>query len=489
MTPMQELTAISQECCRLNEIESLLSWDLETQLPKNAVEGRAAQSEIITKYLHKIRTSPRMSQLLTQCQADIELSEDERALVDIMQWVYDRISKIPEAHSMLESRLTTLGMQAWVEARTTDDFSRFAPILTQLFTLTRERAELIGYTGHIYDALLEGHAQGMTVELVDREFEKLKKVLIPLIKSRMQQQKTSIIGSEFDVTMQKKFGKYLLQTIGYDFDRGGLGTVRHPFMTDLGPQDKRVANRYSASGFHSFFSALHEGGHALYEQGVAENYQQSDLSKHFSLAIHESQSRLYENIVGKSTEFWMGGPYQELQTHFPTQFKPLSLAQFIDHIHEVRPVMIRVDSDELTYDLHIIIRYEIEKMVLTGECEVADIPQIWNQKYAEYLGLVPQNLAEGCLQDVHWSIGAIGYFPTYTLGNINASQIWHTFVQSHPTWRADFAAGNTTILREWLQTNIHQYGSSVHPVALLKRLCNEELNSDYYIQRLTERYL
>ena len=488
MTPIQELTALSQECCRLSEIESILSWDLETQMPKNAVEGRAAQSEIITKYLHQIRSSPRMLQLLTQCQADITLSVDERALVNIMQWSRDRTSKIPEAHSMQESRLTTLGMQAWIEARTTDDFSRFAPILTQLFELARERAELIGYTEHIYDALLEGHARGMTVELVDREFEKLKKALIPLIKSRMQSQKVNTIGSEFDVTMQKKFGKYLLQTIGYDFDRGGLGTVRHPFMTDLGPHDKRVANRYSKTSIHSFFSALHEGGHALYEQGISENYQQNDLSKHFSLAIHESQSRLYENIVGKSPEFWMGGPYQAMQAHFPSQFGSLPLAQFIEHIHEVRPVMIRVDSDELTYDLHIIIRYEIEKMVITGVCEVADIPKIWNQKYTEYLGLEPQNLAEGCLQDVHWSIGAIGYFPTYTLGNINASQIWHTFTQTHPAWHTDFTTGNTSVLREWLQTNIHQYGSSMHPIELLKRVCNESLNSDYYIQRLTERY-
>jgi carboxypeptidase Taq len=488
MTPIQTLTALSEELCRLSEIEAILSWDMETYLPKNATEGRAQQSEVLARIIHEKRTGLEMKTALDNAKISSILTDDERALIRVMERSYRRSSAVTSEHAARESRLTTMGMQSWMLARTTDDFSQFAPILTELFDLAKQRAELIGYTDHPYDALLDGDAQGMTVALVDREFAKLKDALIPLIKHRMSVQKNAPFYTRIPVELQQKASSYLLKTIGYDFDSGRLDTVRHPFMTDLGPSDKRVTNRYSETSIHALFSALHEGGHALYEQGVAARYQKNDLSKHFSLAVHESQSRLWENIVGKSHQFWQSGAFEHIRGIFGEYFEGVTLEQFMEHIRHVQPVMIRVDSDELTYDLHIIIRYEIEKMVISGECTVADIPTIWNQKYSDYLGLEPQNLAEGCLQDVHWSIGAIGYFATYTLGNINASQIWHTYTTERPTWSDDFKNGNFTHLRAWLATHIHQHGSSIEPITLLEKVCKEPLNSDYYIARLTERY-
>jgi carboxypeptidase Taq len=356
--------------------------------------------------------------------------------------------------------------------------------------LNTEKAEAIGYAEHPYDALLDEFEPWMSTATVSTVFADLREKLVPLVEqiTARQEEDESFLNATFPVEKQKQFGRTVLETMGYDFNRGRLDVSVHPFTTAVGADDVRITTRYNPQYFRTgLFGTIHEAGHALYEMGIDPSYKQSILGEGTSLGVHESQSRMWENMIGRSIPFWRYF-YPRLRELFPKQLSEVQLSAFVRAVNRVRPSFIRIEADEVTYSLHIILRFELEQALLTGDLAVDDLPEAWNDGMERLLGIRPQHNSEGVLQDIHWAMGAIGYFPTYALGNLYAAQFYRAMAADMPDIEQRMARGDLASIRDWLGARIHRPGSSKTAGELLQEVTGEDLNPEYFTSYLEEKF-
>ncbi|MNM54260.1 putative metalloprotease YpwA [compost metagenome] len=475
-------------------IGGLLEWDQKVTAPK---KGRGIFAKAIGTFRteeFKLSISQEMGELLHTLSADNvyeQLDEITEAQIRERSEEYNRSRKIPEEMYRDYVVLTAKANDAWEEARETNNFSVFQPFLEKIVDYNRKVAEIYGYEQHPYDALLHQYEPGLSVAVLDPLFAKLRETSVALlerIKKSGSKPSNEIFEQDYDVEQQKKFNTYFLPIIGFDMQAGRLDETVHPFAQTMNTGDVRITTRYLKDNVRSaVFGTIHEAGHGIYEQNIDPRLEGTALSTGASFGIHESQSRFLENMVGRSEQFWTFF-YPKIQEHFPQQLGHVSQQDFYRAVNTVEPTMIRVEADELTYNLHIMLRYEIEKAVIGGEIEVKDLPMIWNQKMQEYLGITPATDTEGVLQDVHWSFGGFGYFPSYSLGNLYAAQLLNTIVRELPGFYSDIEAGNFASIQAWLKENVHRYGKLYTPEQLIRKVTGEDLKADYLVNYLEEKY-
>ncbi|GAB6990131.1 carboxypeptidase M32 [Paenibacillus pini] len=477
-----------------NEAVALMHWDLRTGAPRKGVELRSETLGMLSTEMFKLSISEEMGNFIEEFskpEINEQLDQVSRTIVAECKKEYDHNRKIPADKFKEFAVLSAHAQTLWEEAKENSDFVSFEPSLSKLIVLLKE---FIGYWGEKdtrYDTLVDQYEPDMTVAKLDAIFSRLRDRLVPLVKkieASEHKPETAFLDQLFEQEQQEKFGKFILEQMGYDFEAGRLDESVHPFMIGLNPRDVRITTHYLQDDVTSaVFSSLHEGGHALYEQNIDTSLAGTPLATGTSMGIHESQSRLWENMIGRSRAFWERY-YVDLQKHFPQQLANVELEDFYRAINRVENSLIRIEADELTYNLHIIIRYEIEKMLFNEGLEVKDLPRVWNEKYEEYLGLTPPNDGVGVLQDVHWSGGDFGYFASYSLGNMYSAQILHTLRKEMPQMDEYIAAGNLAPIKEWLTDKIYRFGKSVTPAELILRVTGEELTPDYLADYLEEKY-
>ncbi|QZT32788.1 carboxypeptidase M32 [Caldalkalibacillus thermarum TA2.A1] len=490
----ETLEQLDQKISHFEELISLANWDLQTGAPK---KGRALRSKAVgtlSSEVFQLSLSKEMGECLdtlSQPEAQAQLDMVTRAKVREYKRNYDRSRKIPPEEYKEYVVLTSQAQDIWVEARQKKDFSLFRDTLKKIVDFKKKFIDYYGFEEHPYDALLDEYEPGLTVKTLDQLFGDLRAKtteLLARIQDSANKPRTDIFQQSFDIKQQEAFSRFVLSKLGYDLDAGRLDVSAHPFAVGINTKDVRITTRYMENDMRSaIFGTIHECGHALYEQGVNPKFEGTVLRGGTSMGIHESQSRFLENMVGRSFEFWTYF-YEDLKRFFPDQFNDVSIEEFCRAINTVEPSLIRVEADELTYNLHIMIRYEIEKGLMSGELEVDDLPSIWNQKMEEYLGLTPPDDAQGVLQDIHCSFGGFGYFPSYSLGNLYAAQILYTIRKEMPDFYDKIRNGDFLPIREWLRENIHQYGKLYTPQELIKKVTGEDLNAKYLIDYFEEKY-
>jgi carboxypeptidase Taq len=489
----EDLCRHARETALLAAAESALGWDERTMLPPEGTEYRAEQLTLLAGILHTRRTDKRIGEWLAVL-VDSELAADAHSAsgttIRQLKRSYDRRVKLPQSLVEELARTASLGQHAWEQARAKDDFNTFAPLLAKTFELKRAEADALGYESTRYDALLDDYEPGERTSNVTRVLADLREALVPLVAEIAASSKRpdiAILERRYPVDAQEAFATAGATAIGFDFQRGRLDVTAHPFCTGLGPNDCRITTRYDEHFFSSaFFGVLHEAGHGIYDQGLPADWYGLPPGEAVSLGIHESQSRLWENLVGRSKAFWQR-MYPAAQKVFPEALGKTSLDDFFFAINDVRPSLIRVEADEATYNLHILIRFELEQALLADELSVKDLPAAWNDKYENYLGIRPKSDADGVLQDVHWSAGLVGYFPTYSLGNLYASQF---FVQAEKDLGAlapQFAQGQFGPLREWLNANIHSHGQCFSAADLVQKITGKPLSHGPLMDHLREK--
>jgi len=493
-TVLQQLKTRLSEITSLGEARALLEWDQQTQMPSGGAEARARQVTILTRLQHEMASSDETGKLIQGAEAEVKNADprgDDYNLVRVARHDYDQITKLPAKLVTELAQTTTLAHEVWAKARADNNFSAFAPILEKIVDLTIQRAECLGYKDHIYDALLDQYEPGMKTADVQSIFAALRKDLVELVQAisgRQDRVSDAVVHQAYDVTKQREFAEKIIKQFGYDFNRGRQDQAVHPFCTAFSRDDVRITTRFNPDWLNpALFGTLHETGHALYEQGVNEAYADNLLGSGVSLGVHESQSRMWENIVGRSRGFW-SHYYPQLQATFPAQLGSVDLETFYRAINMVKPSLIRVEADEVTYNLHIMVRLELEIELVTKKLAVRDLPAAWNAKYKDYLGVVPPNDAVGVLQDVHWSGGMIGYFSTYSLGNLLSVQLYDTAVKAHPSIPAEIAQGKFDTLLGWLRKNIHQFGRKFDPKDLVVQATGEPLQARSYMAYLRKKY-
>lgn len=473
----------------IDSMLALLQWDLETQAPKGGYKLISEMIGELSLKSYNLTTSKEFLEMLKELKKNEEkLDNILKREIELLEEEVEKIKVIPSEEYKMYSELTAKAQGIWEIARKNNDFESFAPILEQIFNFNRKFIEYRGIKEDVYSEILNDYEKGMNVKKLDNFFAELKKEIVPLLKEvnknkRDFQKKVKFEVSEYN---QKLFSKEILEYIGFDLERGVLSESAHPFTLTVNKDDVRLTTRYLKNlPFSSVFSTIHEGGHGIYEQGVDEILKDTILSDGASMGIHESQSRFYENIVGRSKEFWFG--ILEKSKFKYSELSELTLEEIYKGINEVSPSLIRVEADELTYSLHIMVRYEIEKGILSGEYMVKDLPRVWNEKMYEYLGVVPSTDSEGVLQDVHWSCGLIGYFPSYALGNVYSLQILNA-MKKDINIEGTLERGELKRIKEWLREKIHRYGKLKTPKEIMVSVTGEELNPEYYIEYLKEKY-
>ncbi len=470
---------------------SLIHWDMATLAPEKSVDFSAKNIGLLDAEIFKLVTSDEIKECI-----DILISNEEgldlitKKVVEEASRIYDRLTKIPADEYRAYSELTAKAQSVWQVAKRDSDFSKFAPYLEKIVTYKRNYAKYIGYKDHPYNALLDEYEPGMTVLKLDNFFGAIKDGLVPLIKkiqtSGITIDKSSITKS-YPVDKQAEFSKYILELMGFDMDAGVVAVSEHPFTCGIHKSNVRLTSHYYENNFTSgMFSSIHEGGHGLYEQNIGDDIADTILGEGTSLAIHESQSRMYENMFGRSSSF-LSFIFPKFKELYPEQFANVNIDEVYKAINESKTSLIRIESDEVTYSLHIIVRYEIEKLLIEGKVEVCDLPQLWKEKMKEYLGVEPNNDAEGVLQDVHWSEGIIGYFPSYALGNAIAAQLVSEMSKTINV-DSELKRGDFLKITNWLKEGIHKYGKLKDTEELIKDLTGEELNPRYYIEYLVDKY-
>ncbi len=448
----------------LQSTSALLEWDQETKLPATGRGYRSEQITFLAGEIHHRKTDPRVGELLNEL-ADSDLAAEPNSLTGAvirnLKQDFDKQVKLPKSLVEQLAFAASNGQRVWVEARKNNDFNSFQPALEETFRLKREQADAIGFEDCRYDALLDDFEPGAKTQEVADVLEGLRKELVPLVAAIVDsgvKPSVEILQRHFPVDAQRAFGLEAASQIGFDFDRGRLDVTHHPFCTEMGPDDCRITTRYDEQFFNSaFFGTLHEAGHGIYEQGLPGNAYGLPTGQYCSLGIHESQSRLWENLVGRSRPFWEHF-FPKAKTHFPGALGDVSQDTFYKAVNAVNPSLIRVEADEATYNLHIIIRFELERELLDETLSVADLPVAWNEKYESMLGIVPPTDSDGVMQDVHWSAGLVGYFPTYSLGNLYASQMFVAAENELGDLGSMFGAGEFQPLKDWLNSKVHVFG-------------------------------
>lgn len=471
-------------------IGGLLDWDQETYMPPKGAETRAAQLSLIAGIAHKRLTSDEFARQLETVEAEGDGDPVVATNVRDMRRVHDRAVKLPTKLVQQIAQASSLARQAWVAARKESQFAKFSPHLEKLLDLKRQVAEKIGYDENPYDALMDEFEPGMRASQVQQVFDALKGQLVPLvqaIKDAPRQPKTAVLDAKCPVDAQARFGRWIAEQMGYDFEAGRLDTTTHPFCQGISPQDVRITSRYNETYLPmSLFGTMHEAGHALYEQGLDPEHAHTPAGMHVSLGIHESQSRMWENLVGRSRAFWEHY-YGKLQAEFPA-LASVALEDWYFAINTVRPSLIRVEADEVTYNLHIMLRFDIERQMIAGKLKIADIPEAWNAAMQQMLGITPPDDAQGCLQDIHWSMGIFGYFPTYALGNLYAAQFFEAAREALPNLDGEIGAVRLMPLLEWLREHIHRQGKRYRAAELVERVTGKALSHEPFIEYLRGKY-
>lgn len=471
---LETVQAKLKEIKNIYDAAAVLGWDQQVYMPPGGAEARAEQLATLSKLAHEMFTTDEIGALLTDlAQAGFDYDSDEASLIRVARRDYDKARKLPPRLVEEMSRTFSLGQQIWARARAEKDFAQFQDILAKIVDLNIEKAEAYGYDECLYDALLDEYEPDMKTAEVNRVFGELKAELVPLVQAIAGQAgavEDSFLKKDFDETAQWDFGMIPLKAIGFDLERGRQDKSVHPFTTSFSINDVRITTRVFKDQFPSaLFSTLHEGGHALYEQNSAPELEGSFLAGGTSLGVHESQSRMWENVLGRSREFWQFY-YPRLQEFFPQQLAGVSQEDFYRAINKVTPSYIRVEADEVTYNLHIFLRFELEQELVEQRLKVTDLPGAWNAKMEEYLGLTPPNNALGVLQDIHWSGGSIGYFPTYTLGNVLSLQFYRQTLEDIPDLPRQFGRGEFGALLDWFKEKIHRHGRKYTANELVERV-------------------
>lgn len=481
----------ARELAVINSSAAVIGWDQETYLPGAANEYRARQLAWLSSQAHELATSDAWKKDLETAEntdpgSDPKLTANLREL----RREFDRATKLPVELVARDSMTSSLAKHAWADARVRSDFSTFAPHLETLLEIAREKADLWGYANEPYDALLEGYERGTSTATVARLFDAMRPVVCEIAAQAVEislSQAPVLPEGPYPVAAQQRFNARIAEAIGFDFEAGRIDTTTHPFCTTLGPHDVRLTTRYMESDFtSSLFGVLHEAGHGLYEQGLpAEDFGLPSGSP-VSLGIHESQSRLWENHVGRSRTFWEKW-YPAAQENFP-QLVGFSLEKFLNYLWRAEFSPIRVEADEATYDLHILLRFELERKMLNGSLAVADVPAAWNENFHASFGFTPEDDRHGCLQDIHWSMGGLGYFATYTLGNINSAQLFAA-ARKEPSVAAAIDKADYLPLLGWLRKSVHACGATLDPPELIRQATGKLPSTDDYLAHLKSRYL
>ncbi len=491
MELFNQFKAIQKKQKAYGMVLSIASWDSNTEAPKECFPHRADLLSIISGESFSLAVSEEYQGVIAELLNRMdELDELQKKEVLKAKKSLDKIVKIPKQEYVDYSKLINLSQRVWEEAKENDDYDQFKPYLKKIIEAKKKQIEFRSDREDKYNVLLDDFEEGMTMELYDQFFDAIKKDLVPFVKEVLKKKKDeedAFITTAYDTKKQKAFVEYLMDVFHYDYNRGRLKESVHPFTWNTHSKDVRFTVRYLENLlFSSIFAGIHELGHALYEQQIDEKFDMTNLNGGASMGIHESQSRFYENMVGRSRMFWEAH-YDKLKSIFPEQLNKVSLEQFYRGINKVDESFIRVEADELTYPLHILIRYEIERMIFDEGVDLDELPAIWNAKMKQYLNIEPTKDSDGILQDVHWSAGMFGYFPTYALGSAYAAQIYYT-MRDDIDFDALIRENNIKAINVWLEEKIHQFGSSKKPLEILKDVTGEAFDPKYYIRYLKEKY-
>ena len=482
------------EIHNLEQAGAVLNWDQRTYMPAKGSEARAKQLATLAKISHEMFVAKETQDLLSAAEGEVArqaADSKERAMVRVLRRVLEKQTRVPTALIVELTETASRAEDVWQVARKENNFAAFAPWLEKLLGLKRQYAAAVMPGAALFDALLDDFEEGMTSKDLDPVFETLKGHCVPLVAAIQERGKKisdELLTRNYEIEKQREFCTYILKECGYPFDRGRLDTTVHPFCTSFSQNDVRITTRWETDWLPgALFGCLHEMGHAFYELGIDPAYEATPLSGGVSLGVHESQSRLWENMVGRSRGFWERY-FPELQKAFPGQLAGVKREEFYEAINRVVPSFIRVEADEVTYNLHIILRYEMEQALLNQKVSVRDAPAAWNEKVENYLGITPPTDREGILQDVHWAFGGFGYFPTYTLGNVLAAQLFEAASKAMPGLESEIRAGKFGGLLEWLRTNVHQHGKRYVPGVLIKRATGKALSTEAYLRYLTGKF-
>lgn len=472
---------------------AVLGWDQQTFMPAGGAARRGQQLGTLASIAHKKFTSPKVGKLLEDLQPELEnLDPDsnEARLIRVTARDFDKARRVPNEWIAEFARITTIATQTWQEARADNDFSKFKPHLEKIVEMRRQFAEFFAPYDHVYDPLIDYYEPGVKTAEVKEIFSTLRPAQVAIIKaiSEKPQIDDGFLHQEFDEQEQWEFSVEVISRFGYDWNHGRHDKSAHPFTISFGIDDVRITTRVQAKKFNTaIYSSIHECGHALYEAGIDPALARTPLEIGTSLAFHESQSRMYENLIGHSRAF-LDFFYPKLRERFPDQLGSVDIETFYRAINRVEPSLIRTEADEATYNLHIMLRLELEIAMMEGKLEVADLPEAWNKRMEDYLGISPRNDSVGILQDIHWSNGMMGYFPTYALGNLISVQIWEKLLVDMPDLNEQIRSGNFKELLGWLRKHIHTHGRKYEPQELMKRITGTKIDPTPYINYLKIKF-
>ncbi len=494
MTALQQLRARLSEISDLNHASALIGWDQQTYMPPGGSAARAEQSATLQKIIHEMFTADETGRLLDAATGEVsglDPDSDDARLVSVARRDFEKSRKVPAELVAEIARVTGQAVDVWTQARAASDWKPFSPYVVRIFDLQRQLADALGYTDRMYDALLDKFEPDMKTAQVQAVFDAIKPDLIALVKAIAAKSvavSDEVLHREYDEQQQWDFGLEVIKHYGFDFKRGRQDRSVHPFTTSFSINDVRITTRVDRQFLSpALFGTLHETGHAMYEQGFSQTLERTPLADGASLGMHESQSRMWENLVGRSLPFWKFF-FPVLQGFFPEQLADQTVESFHRAANKVSPSFIRVEADEVTYGLHIMLRFEMENALLEGRLKADDVPEAWNAKMQEFLGITPPNTAQGALQDIHWSSGLIGYFPTYQLGNLISLQLWDKINADVPDLANQLEHGEFAALLGWLRMNLHQHGRKFTSNELLQRITGSGLNPSPYLKYLKTKY-
>lgn len=494
MSALETLRERLKEISNLNAAAAVLSWDQQCYMPHGAGESRAEQMTTLSTLIHEKSTSDEIGSLIDKAIAEtsgMDRESTDASLIRVAKRDYELAVKVPTELVAEETKTTTLAHEEWVKARKENNYNHFRPWLEKIVDIERRIAEHRGYKDQIYDALLDPYEPGMTSAEVERIFNDVRADLVKLVKEIKESSvkvDDSILYRKYEVSKQNEICNDVVSKIGYSFDTGRQDRAAHPFCTSFATSDVRITTRFDEhSLLGSVMSSMHEAGHAMYEQGFPKEFDGTPLRGGCSLGFHESQSRLWENQVGRGRPF-INWYFPKLQSTFPDSLGDVSSEQFFMAVNKVEPSLIRTESDEVTYNLHIMLRFELEKEMVAGKIDFAHLPEIWNEKMREYLGVVPDSDANGVLQDVHWSAGILGYFPTYALGNLIAAQLWKKVRTDIPDLEEQLGRGEFQNLLSWLRKNVHVHGCKFFPGELIQKITGGPIDSTIYNEYLRDKF-
>jgi len=489
---LEQLKKILAEVYDLDRISSVLSWDQQTYMPPGGSEDRGNQLSLLARLSHERFTSNEVGELLEslkEYEKQIDPESNDACLIHQTRHDYLKDTRVPTEWVSEFSRITAISQDVWTEARPKSDFASFQPHLEKVVAMRRQYSDFFKPYDHIYDPQLDDYEPGMKTADVKAIFDVLRPQQVALLKQISD--KSQVDDSFLQVTFAEKgqwdFGVEMITAFGYDWKRGRQDKAAHPFTTTFGYGDVRITTRFEPTELNSLFSTAHECGHALYDQGVPKDLSRSPLHDGASHALHESQSRMWENLVARSFPFW-NHFYDSLQKAFPKELGGVPLEKFYKGINKVGPSLIRTEADEATYNLHIMMRLELEISMLESKLAVNDLPEAWNKRMQEYLGIIPPDTKDGCMQDIHWSSGYFGYFPTYALGNLVSLQLWECIQRDIPDLEKQIADGKFSGLLAWLRENVHKYGHKFEPQVLIQKITGSKIDPNPYIRYLKQKF-